>query len=333
MRSRRTPVAARTSVAVRAAAASRARTSAVARTRAAARVAAARPDRVVDPIVTVSRFRVPDLGIGVGFRVPHYAHVTEQHPPMDWFEVLSENFMVDGGSPLHFLRGLVGRYPLVLHGVSMSLGGPEDREHLARLQELVALTRPHWVSDHLCLSNDGTHNSHDLLPLPYTDAVADHLVQRIRGVKQALGAVFAVENVSSYLSYKASSMPEWEFLTEVTERADCGILLDVNNVFVSSINHGFDPTVYLDAVPADRVVQIHLAGHEIRDGYRIDTHDAPVCDEVWDLYAHAIERLGPISTLVEWDGNIPSFERLSEEAERAREVRQAALVRGGHVVA
>jgi uncharacterized protein (UPF0276 family) len=227
----------------------------------------------------VSRFAVPDLGIGVGYRVAHYRQVVEEQPEMDWFEVLAENFMVDGGSPRHWLSELAKHYPLVLHGVATSLGGESDPEHLERLAALVTQVRPPWVSDHLCFTGSHSANAHDLLPLPYTPKVRDHVIGRIREVSKAVGTLYAVENVSSYLTWKASEVPEWEFLTQVVEGADCGILLDVNNVFVSSVNHGFDPLEYIDNIPLDRVVQIHLAGHSIKDGYRLDTHDGPVCDE------------------------------------------------------
>lgn len=280
----------------------------------------------------VSRFGVPDLGVGVGFRVPHYALVAEQRPPMDWFEVLSENFMVDGGSPRHYLDRLLEAYPVVPHGVSLSLGGEGDPEHLERLAALVAHVDPPWVSDHLCFTGASGVHAHDLLPLPYTSEVAAHLVRRIGEVTARLGRVFAVENVSSYLTWRASRVPEWDFVADVLERADCALLLDVNNVFVSAMNHGFDPMAYLDATPLDRVVQIHLAGHSIVGDIRIDTHDQPVCDEVMDLYRAVIERVGPVSTLVEWDGNVPSWERLSEEAARVRAVRDEAVAvwsRGG----
>jgi uncharacterized protein (UPF0276 family) len=273
----------------------------------------------------VSRFAVPDLGVGVGFRVPHFTEVIENRPEMDWFEIISENFMVDGGSPTWHLERLSDHYPVVPHGVSMSLGGAERPEHTQRLRELVAKLDPPWVSDHLCFTGTAGINTHDLLPVPYTRAVLDHMVDRIRRISDVLGRPFAIENPSSYMSYRATQMTEWEFLGELVERADCAVLLDVNNVFVSSVNHGFDPVEYLDAVPADRVVQIHLAGHSIQpEGYRLDTHDHPVCDEVWELYAHTIRRLGSVTTLIEWDGNIPTFERLAEEAARARAVRTEA---------
>jgi uncharacterized protein len=267
---------------------------------------------------------VPDLGIGVGFRRPHFVEIVEGRPAMDWFEVISENFMVDGGSPLHFLDGLVAGYPVVPHGVGMSLGGEHDPDHLARLKVLADRLAAPWVSDHLCFTGTADVRVHDLLPLPYTAAMADHVVDRVKRVQDTLGRPFAIENASSYLTYEASEMPEWEFLADVVERADCALLLDVNNIFVSAMNHGFDAAAYVDAVPADRVVQIHLAGHTVKPKYRLDTHDAPVCDEVWALYQRAIRRTGSVSTLVEWDDHIPSFARLQEEADRARQLRDEA---------
>lgn len=271
-----------------------------------------------------SRFGVRDLGVGVGYRVPHYAHVVEHAPPMDWFEILSENFMVDGGSPLHHLDRLKELYPVVLHGVSMSLGGDEDEEHTRRLVALADRVDARWVSDHVCFTGTADANSHDLLPVPYTPDLLDHMVERCKRISGALGRPFAVENPSSYLSYKASTMSEVEFMATLVERADIGWMLDVNNVFVSACNHGFSAEDYIDAVPADRVIQIHLAGHSIRDGYRLDTHDGPVCDEVWALYRRTIAKMGSIPTLVEWDGEIPAWERLAAEAARAREMRAEA---------
>jgi uncharacterized protein (UPF0276 family) len=276
----------------------------------------------------VSRFGVPDLGIGVGFRVPHYLHVVENRPEMDWFEVISENFMVDGGSPIHYLNRLLETYPVVLHGVSMNIGGTFRDGYLDRLAALCEIVDPPWLSDHVCFTGSEVVNTHDLLPVPYTPWMIDHFVANIRAVKSRLGRVFAIENPSSYLGFSASVMPEWEFIDLVCERADCGLMFDVNNIFVSSINHGFDPKDYVDGIPHDRVVQIHLAGHSIMEGYRLDTHDAPVCDEVWELYRYAIEKIGSVSTLVEWDGNIPTWDRLAEEAARARTIRDEVL---GHV--
>lgn len=250
---------------------------------------------------------------------------------MDWFEVISENYMVDGGSPLYWLDRLLEGYPVVQHGVAMSLGGDEDPEHTRRMRALVERTGTPWVSDHVCFSTAGPTgqapgiNSHDLLPVPYTEELLAHMSDRCKKAADVFGRPFAIENPSTYLGFRASTMPEWAFVAELAERADAGILLDVNNVFVSSVNHGFDPLDYLAAIPGDRVVQIHLAGHSVRDGYRLDTHDAPVCDEVWALYRTVIERFGPISTLIEWDGRIPSWERLSEEAALARQVREQAI--------
>ncbi|MEQ1567110.1 MAG: DUF692 domain-containing protein [Myxococcota bacterium] len=273
----------------------------------------------------VSRFGVPDLGVGVGYRIPYYRHIQENRPVMDWFEVISENFMVDGGAPLYWLGSTAERYPIVQHGVSMSLGSSEDPEHTRRLKALCATTHTPWVSDHLCFTNAHGINSHDLLPVPYGRDVLEHMIERCKRAAGAFDRPFAIENPSSYLGYRASTMPEWEFLAELVERADIGILLDVNNIFVSSVNHGFDPLVYLDAVPADRVVQIHLAGHTVHPkGYRLDTHDAPVCDEVWALYRRAIERIGPVSTLIEWDDTFPTWDRLAEEAASARQIRDEA---------
>lgn len=273
----------------------------------------------------VSRFGVPDLGIGVGFRVPHYRHVIDEQPAMDWFEVIAENFMGDGGSPRWHLDQLRARYPVVLHGVSACFGGDEDDEHTMRLAGLVEHVDPPWISDHLCWTGSAHAQAHDLLPVPYTDEVADHVARRVRRLMKLVRRPVAIENTSSYATWKASSMTEWAFLVRVLEAADCALLLDVNNVFVSSQNHGFDPIEYLDALPMDRVVQIHLAGHTVLPTHRLDTHDSPVCDEVWALYAEAIRRTGSVSTLIEWDEHIPSFERLQQEVETARAVRDGAL--------
>lgn len=274
----------------------------------------------------ISRFKVPDLGIGVGYRVPHYRQVVEARPAMPWFEILSENFMVEGGSPAHWLEQLSAQYPLVPHGVSLSLGGEENPAHTQKLIRLLKQLKPPWFSDHLCWTGTPEHNLHELIPIPYTPALMAHMVDRIRALQDQTGLLFAVENVSAYLSYKNSSLSEWDFLGELCERADCGILLDVNNIFVSANNLGFDPITYLNGLPLDRVVQIHLAGHTVvPEGYRLDTHDHPICEDVWQLYRAAIARIGSVSTLIEWDGNIPSWERLSEEAALAASHREAAL--------
>lgn len=275
--------------------------------------------------MSVSRFRVPDLGVGVGYRLPHYREVVEDRPAMDWFEVISENFMVDGGSPRHHLARLAEAYPVIPHGVSLSIGGEPDPAHEARLLPLLAELNPPWWSDHLCLTGAAHARVHDLLPLPHTPEVRQHVVDRIRRLMDQTGRLFALENVSSYLSWRASLIPEWDFLSEIAEASDCALLLDVNNIYVSACNHGFDPQDYLDRIPMDRVVQIHLAGHTIKEGYRLDTHDQPVCDAVWDLYREAIARAGPVSTLIEWDGHIPPFARLQEEAARAAAIRAEVL--------
>lgn len=273
------------------------------------------------------RHRIPDLGVGVGFRLPHYARVFAESPPMDWFEVISENFMVPGGRPLANLDRLRARYRVVPHGVSLAVGSAEplDDAYLARLKQLLARLDPPWVSDHLCWGRAPGLHLHDLLPLPYTREAVAHVVERVRRVQGTLERPFALENVSSYMTYRASTMSEWEMLAEVAERADCGILLDCNNVYVSAVNHGFDPHEYIDAVPADRVVQMHLAGHTDKGRYLLDTHSDHVKDEVWALYRRAIGRCGAVSTLVEWDDEIPEWEVLSDEAAKARATREEVL--------
>jgi hypothetical protein len=241
---------------------------------------------------------------------------------VDFFEALSENYMVPGGRPPRVLSEVRARYPVVLHGVSLSIGSsdPLDPAYLDRLADLCRRVEPRWVSDHLCWTGVGGHNAHDLLPLPRTEESLAHTAGRVARVQDRLGRRIALENVSSYLEYRADEMPEHEFLVRLCERADCGILLDVNNVFVSAHNHGLDPDAYLAAIPPERVFQIHLAGHSREGPLWIDTHDHPVCDEVWDLYERAIGRLGPVSTLVEWDDRIPAFEVLEAEAARARAI-------------
>ncbi len=241
---------------------------------------------------------------------------------VDWFEALSENYMVPGGRPPRVLDRVRERFAVVLHGVSLSIGStdPLDTAYLDRLAALCERVRPRWVSDHLCWTGVGGHNTHDLLPLPFTEEALAHTAERVMRAQERLRRRIALENVSSYLQYRSDEMPEQEFLVRLAERADCGILLDVNNVYVSARNHGFDPEAYLAAMPPERVFQIHLAGHSVEGSLRIDTHDHPVCHEVWDLYARVIARLGPVSTLVEWDDRIPDFEVLEAEAARARAI-------------
>jgi len=231
-------------------------------------------------------------GVGIGLRIPHYDHIFAHKPAVDWFEIISENYMIDGGRPLHMLDRIMENYKVVQHGVSMYFGSAQapDREHLSRLKTLVKRTKTPWLSDHLCWGSiDGTY-SHDLLPLPYTWEAVEKTAARIREVQDFVEIPVAVENVSSYAEFVDSEMTEWEFLNEVVERADCGILLDVNNIYVSSVNHDFAPMDYVNAIPAERVAQIHIAGHTRYEKYILDTHDHPVIDPVWQLYARAIER-------------------------------------------
>jgi len=273
--------------------------------------------------VTASR----ELGHGVGLRRDHFERVLSAPTRVDWFEVISENFMVKGGRPLDVLTKVRRDYPVVLHGVSLSIGtvDPLDLSYLDRLRDLAALVEPAWVSDHLCWTGTGGHNAHDLLPLPFTEESLAHVVERVSRVQDRLGRRVALENVSSYLAFASSTMTEWDFLKAVAERADCGILLDVNNVYVSAMNHRFDPATYVDAIPVDRVWQFHLAGHSDHGAYLLDTHDHPVRPEVWDLYRRAVSRFGAVPTLVEWDGNIPDWDRLEAESLRAREEERRAL--------
>lgn len=260
-----------------------------------------------------------DYGVGVGLRIPHYNHIFSRKPVVDWFEIISENFMVDGGRPLAVLDQILERYRVVLHGVSLYFGSADklNRQHLRRLKTLVRRTGTPWLSDHLCWGSADGRYSHDLLPMPYTFEAAKVTARKIREARDFLEVPVIVENVSSYAEFHVSEMTEWEFLNEVVERADCGILLDVNNIYVSSRNHSFNPGHYLDAVPAERVAQIHIAGHSTFEKYILDTHDHPVIDPVWALYERALERCGNIATLLEWDQNIPTFEELHTEALKA----------------
>jgi uncharacterized protein (UPF0276 family) len=274
--------------------------------------------------------RFPFLGYGVGLRPQHYTHVLHTNPAVDWFEVISENFMVAGGRPRLVLERVREQYPVVLHGVSLSIGStdPLNLNYVRELGELVRRIDPAWVSDHLCWTGIGGKNSHDLLPLPYTAEAVRHVAERIVRVQDMLGRQILIENVSSYLTYRHSTMPEWEFLTAVAVRADCGILLDINNIYVSAFNHGFDPMEYLAGIPAERVAQFHLAGFSDRGTFLHDTHDHPVAEPVWALYADAVRRFGWVSTLIEWDDDIPEFSRLQAEAARARAAAEAAHTRG-----
>ena len=271
-----------------------------------------------------------DYGIGIGLRIPHYAHIFEKKPAVDWFEIISENYMVDGGRPLATLDQILERYRVVQHGVSTYFGSAEplNREHLRRLKSLVKRTKTPWLTDHLCWGSVDGKYSHDLLPMPYTFEAAEITARKVREARDFLEVPIAVENVSSYAEFHMSEMTEWEFLNEVVERADCGILLDVNNIYVSSRNHDFDPYDYLNSVPAERVAQIHIAGHSKFQKYILDTHDHPVIDPVWKMYEHAIRRIGPTATLLEWDDSIPSFEEVHAEALKAKKYIQAPATAG-----
>jgi len=271
----------------------------------------------------------PPLGFGLGLRVDHYEAILADHPPVDWFEALTENYLVPGGKPLDYLMRIRERYPVVMHGVSLSIGSthPLDRDYLAQLKALAARVEPAWVSDHLCWTGVAGRNMHDLLPLPYTEEAVANVVERVRTVQDILGRRILLENVSSYVTYRNSQVTEWDFLREVAERADCLILLDVNNIYVSSVNHDFEPLDYLNAIPVDRVQQIHLAGHENHGDYLVDTHDHPVPNPVWELYSAAVRRFGNVSTMIERDDNIPALEELCSELDVARQLAERALAR------
>lgn len=268
----------------------------------------------------------PNLGLGLGLRAPHYSHIASSQPKLGWFEALSENYMglsASGpGRPFKNLEIIRKDYNLVLHGVSLSVGSTDDLNfsYLKKLKELTAKIQPQWISDHLCWTGVGGENVHDLLPMPFTQEAVAHVVARIQKVQDYLGRRILLENVSSYVTFKHSEMSEWEFINHIATQADCGILLDVNNVFVSSVNHHFDPVAYLKALPPHRIGQIHLAGHSEKDGLLIDTHDAPVCRDVWDLYRIAVKLFGSVSTMIEWDADIPDFSVLETEAKKAQQI-------------
>jgi uncharacterized protein (UPF0276 family) len=267
-------------------------------------------------------------GFGLGLRPEHYPDFTQRAPRgVDWLEVISENYMVPGGKPLHYLDTIRRDHPMVMHGVSLSIGSadPLDRAYLRDLKALAARVEPAWISDHLCWTGVNGHNLHDLMPLPYTEAALRHLAERVAQVQDALGRRLVLENVSSYIRFAADEMSEAEFLAELCARSDCLLLLDVNNVYVSSVNHGFSATDFIDRMPRDRVVQLHLAGHSRQGEVLVDTHDAPVCAEVWDLYRHTVRRLGPVPTMIERDDHIPPLDELLAELDQARAIAADAL--------
>lgn len=264
----------------------------------------------------------PQLGCGIGLRAKHYEDILREPPRVDWFEAISENYMDSAGRPLHVLETVRRRYPVALHGVSLSIGttDPLDPAYLARLRALIHHVDPAIVSDHLCWTGVDGEQLHDLLPLPWTEEALEHLVARVAQVQDALGRRVLLENVSSYLTYAHSTMSEWEFLAALAERSGCGILLDLNNVYVNAYNHGFDASTFLAGLPPAAIGQFHLAGHTDRDGFLFDTHSRPVIDDVWALYRDALRRFGPVTTLIEWDEDIPPLPRLVQEADTARAI-------------
>ncbi len=279
----------------------------------------------------VSGVKTNQVDIGVGLRAPHYSYILENKPSISWFEAISENYMGlasgSGGKPIHILEKIRSHYPVVLHGVSLSVGSADklNLNYLARLKALIERVEPLWVSDHLCWTGVNGENLHDLLPLPYSEEVLKHLTYKILQVQDFLKRPLIFENVSAYLSFEHSEMTEWDFLNEIAKRTNCGLLIDVNNIYVSSINQNFDPITYLKAIPKESVRQIHLAGHSKSGDCLIDTHDGPVTDKVWDLYSIATKLYGKIPTLIEWDDKIPEFSILKAEAERAEDLQKISL--------
>lgn len=272
---------------------------------------------------------LPCLGYGLGLRSAYYQQILEQAPDVDWFEVISENFMVPGGKALYYLDAIAERYPLVMHGVSLSIGGPHalDRDYLIHLKQLAERVKPAWISDHLCWSRGNAHQLHDLLPLPYTEESLEYIAGRVAQVQDFLQRPLVLENVSSYVRAASDDFTEWEFLAALSRVSGCELLLDVNNVYVSSRNHGFDPWTFIQQLPADKIRQLHLAGHSDYGDYVIDTHDHPVSDPVWALYQRTLQHLGPVATLLERDDHFPPFDELLDELRKAREL--AAMVLQG----
>ncbi|HXY58704.1 MAG TPA: DUF692 domain-containing protein [Methylocystis sp.] len=265
---------------------------------------------------------LPRLGYGLGLRPIYYEEILSTLPAVDWFEIISENYMIPGGRPLAMLERVRRDYPIVMHGVSMSLAStdPLDFDYLAELKALAERMEPAWISDHVAWTGVHGLNLHDLLPIPYTREALAHVVERIKRVQDFLKRRLVVENASTYIAFKGAEMTEWEFVAEMAERADCLLLLDVNNVFVASFNHGFDANVYIDAVPAGRVAQFHMAGHTNKGTHRIDTHDQPICEEVWKLYGRARRHCGDVSAMIERDDNFPPFAELLAELQRMRDI-------------
>jgi hypothetical protein len=267
-----------------------------------------------------NRWSFPDLGMGIGLRGPHFDDLLERRPPVDFFEIVSENYLGTSGRPRLVLDHVAGQYPIVMHGVSMSIGStdPIDFAYLDQLADLARRVDARWISDHVCWTGVHGVNTHDLLPIPLTEESLRHVVERIRIAQDYMERPLVFENPSSYVEFQASSMPEWEYLSRMAEEADCGLLLDVNNVHVSAYNHDFDAGEYVDSLPGERIVQLHLAGFTDCGTHLLDTHSAPVVDEVWDLYARVVQRIGPRATLLERDAEIPPLDTLLEEVGKAR---------------
>jgi uncharacterized protein (UPF0276 family) len=277
--------------------------------------------------MTLPRLGHPNLGLGVGLRTAHFSYLLRHFPPVDWFEIISENFMDSGGRPRYVLEQIAERYPVVMHGVSLSIGStdPLNFDYLAKLKRLADGVKARWVSDHLCWTGVAGLNAHDLLPIPLNEETLAHVVRRVRTVQEYLERPLVLENPSSYVTFADSTMCEWEFLTRMAEEADCGLLLDVNNVYVSSVNHDFDPVEYIRSVPHRRVVQFHLAGHTDCGTHRIDTHDNHVIDPVWELYRLAHQCTAGAATLLEWDARIPEFPVVHAEVLKAKQYMAADL--------
>jgi uncharacterized protein (UPF0276 family) len=275
----------------------------------------------------LKRKNIPNLGIGVGLRPVHYSEIFAEKPAVDWFEVISENYMMAGDAALYKLEQILERYPVVLHGVSLAIGSPDplNFDYLKRLKELAKKTKTPWISDHLCWGRLAGAHYHDLLPLPFKKEVVDYVVERVRIVQDFLEIPFALENVSSYAGFQGEEMTEWEFYREVVEKADVFMMLDVNNIYVSSRNHGFQPKDYYSKLPLERVIQIHLAGHSDYNSYCLDTHDHPVCDEVWKIYAEVYPLTLGASTLLEWDDHFISFQDTLKEAQKAKAFQKEIL--------
>jgi len=277
--------------------------------------------------MTIENLQHVNLGFGLGLRSEHYLDFIDEYQPVDWLEILSENYMIAGGKPLYYLDKICERYPVVMHGVSLSIGSvdPLNQTYLNDLKTLAQRIKPKWISDHLCWTGTQGINLHDLMPLPYTEEALQHLTDRIKKVQDFLGQRILLENVSSYLTYQHSTISEWEFLSAVAKQSDCLILLDINNIHVSAHNHSFDPLTYLDALPGERIQQIHLAGHLNKGDYSIDTHDHEIIDSVWNLYAESLRRFGPVSTMIERDDDIPPLDTLLNELQKARDVSARTL--------